>query len=37
MGFLFRTIIFGLIRRFLGVPGIILIAGLLYFYIKSTG
>jgi len=37
MGFLLRTLVFGLIRRFLGVPGILLIIGLLYFYFKSTG
>jgi len=37
MGFLMRTVLLGLIRRFLGVPGIILISILLYFYIKSNG
>ena len=35
MSFFVRTIIWGLAKRFLGLPGILLVGALLYFYFKS--
>jgi len=35
MSFLIRTILWGLARRFLGLPGMLVVGALLYFYGKS--
>jgi hypothetical protein len=36
MGFLIRTVLWGVARRFLGLPGMALIGVLLYFYAKNN-
>ncbi len=36
MGMIIRTILFGLARRLLGIPGMILVGGLLYLYFQTN-